>query len=131
LKRVSFDLRNLKPGVDASLEEPKVGFFFSCHIDSWERRASLDEERFSSRDKLGERGEINGWFKLGYIYAFLLFLRKKEDQPPTPSPPLVTRAKLKLRLFQWSRLLAITDYASFTIISLVFSSSSLPARIDS
>ena len=38
------DLRNLKPGVDASLEEPKVSFFLSLMASR------------STRDKLGERG---------------------------------------------------------------------------
>ena len=100
------DLRHLKPGVDASLEEPNVSF---CSLLFWSdffvfvplvgivdfpsspRRASdrFDKElrlsfavrSFSSlwyANKWGERGGMNGWVvQCKAIYAFLLFPRKK------------------------------------------------------
>ena len=103
------DLRNLKPGVDASLEEPKVSFFVpllfwsdffvfvpgTVGFPSSPRRAS---GRFWKRvafglflavrwffftlvrEQVGRKrwDEWVGGSKQGHIYAFLLFLRKKE-----------------------------------------------------
>lgn len=78
------DLRNLKPGVDASLEEPKVS-----------RRVSLMSFSFSfGCTTVAESGEKGGPNVVPFLSLTLY------------NPSLVTRTELRvteLRLFRWSR----------------------------
>lgn len=74
------DLRNLKPGVDASLEEPKVSFFSLM--------AGLRCEKQVGGKRIKKEGGGNNPFYIFYTSSF---------------PPLVTRTKHFAEITSYSR----------------------------
>ena len=102
------DLRNLKPGVDASLEEPKVSFssdfflFVRCHVGV---QAALTRSSclLFGMSQAGERGGIKCVVQalaIMLLYTVSSFFRKEGTFLPTP-PWLPAQKKQKLRLSRW------------------------------